>query len=470
MSRVNTIRSLVIGTVLAVLLAGPANGGISRLSYSRPGAMMRVPMSTVERTQYLFSAGFVSEVAKLSQPYSYASGVYFDAEVSKNLRLGLSSVSALDTTLEIGFHMQQRLWSYGNISFSIGLQDIVLSQSEGQLSMNPDLLSFMGVISSEQSLGKYHLSTFMGFGTGALAGATGADDDTTSGIEIGDSGSEDATQLTLGVYAGFLMKTPVLANQGGLDVIGEFDGRGLNLGIRIPITTDYRLQIGFVHVESLPDIVGDEGETSTNTDGPAVVFGLDLSVPRLEVRRAAARADAAAEVAGMAPRVEPELYDESLLVRQMDSTLQAAEYLMTNLRDSLRIAQFEIDNVHDQVAMLEQERVVLSDSVRAMQLRIQMMKSNVNYTMRHLSSSLQHFYQGNYRDALQEVEMAIQLNPDLAIAYARRGSIYFKLGDIQRATINWNLALKLDPEYDDVRNILRALKENRLKTTSITQQ
>ena len=65
------------------------------------------------------------------------------------------------------------------------------------------------------------------------------------------------------------------------------------------------------------------------------------------------------------------------------------------------------------------------------------------------------------------MEMAIQLNPDLAIAYARRGSIYYKLGDTQRATINWNLALKLDPEYDDVRNILRALKENRSKTISI---
>jgi tetratricopeptide (TPR) repeat protein len=90
--------------------------------------------------------------------------------------------------------------------------------------------------------------------------------------------------------------------------------------------------------------------------------------------------------------------------------------------------------------------------------------------MRHLSSSLQNYYEENYRDALQEVEMAIQLNPDLAIAYARRGSIYFKLGDVQRATINWNLALKLDPEYDDVRNILRALKENRLKTTSLILQ
>ena len=67
-------------------------------------------------------------------------------------------------------------------------------------------------------------------------------------------------------------------------------------------------------------------------------------------------------------------------------------------------------------------------------------------------------------------EQQLQLNPDLAIAYARRGSIYYKLGDTQRATINWNLALKLDPEYDDVRNILRALRENRLNATSFSQQ
>jgi tetratricopeptide (TPR) repeat protein len=58
----------------------------------------------------------------------------------------------------------------------------------------------------------------------------------------------------------------------------------------------------------------------------------------------------------------------------------------------------------------------------------------------------------------------------MALAYARRVSIYYKLGDIQRATINWNLALRMDPEYDDVRNILKALHENRLKSTSIVEE
>jgi len=61
------------------------------------------------------------------------------------------------------------------------------------------------------------------------------------------------------------------------------------------------------------------------------------------------------------------------------------------------------------------------------------------------------FHVGDYRTSLQEVESALDANPNLALAYARRGSIYFKLGDLQRATINWNLALRMDPEYDDVK-------------------
>ncbi|UCH62138.1 MAG: hypothetical protein JSU77_10050 [Fidelibacterota bacterium] len=438
-------RLVVLFTVL-VALAWESAEGVSRLSYSRPGAMMRIPLSSVVRSPYLFSAGFVTEVVNVS-PYSSANGVYFDSEMSRNLRLGMSAVSAIDTTTEIGFHLQQRLWSYGNISFSFGLQDIVLSQSDGKLEMDSDLLSFLGVISSEQKVGSYLLNSYMGFGTGALAGAA-------AGVD---------TSLKLGVYAGFLLKTPLFASRGGLDVIGEFDGSGINVGIRIPITSDYRLQVGFVHVENLPQF----GSAVDSIIAPAMVVGLDLSVPRLGRKPSVSEAEG--EVAAMGPRIEPD-EQEALLTRQLDSTLQAADFRLASLRDSLRIATFEIDNLSSQVAMLEQMGVFLADSVRNMQLRIQMMKSNINYTMRHLSSSLQHYYEGNYRDALQEVEMAIQLNPDLAIAYARRGSIYFKLGDVQRATINWNLALKLDPEYDDVRNILRGLKEGRIKTTSLKIQ
>ena len=62
--------------------------------------------------------------------------------------------------------------------------------------------------------------------------------------------------------------------------------------------------------------------------------------------------------------------------------------------------------------------------------------------------------------AVKETDKAIALFPDLAIAYARKGSIYYRLGDLKRATINWNIALNLDPEYDEVRRALQNVKEN----------
>ena len=58
---------------------------------------------------------------------------------------------------------------------------------------------------------------------------------------------------------------------------------------------------------------------------------------------------------------------------------------------------------------------------------------------------------------------AIILQPNTAVAYARKGSIYYKLNQLDRATLNWNIALKLDPEYTEVREMLNALKENKLR-------
>ncbi len=446
---------------LMLLLCGITLSGVTRLAFSRPGGMMRVPMSSVSRSPYLFSAGFVSEMVNIS-PYNSATGVYFDSEISRNFRLGLSSVSTADTSrdlenslnnppLEVGLHMQQRLWTYGNISFSLGVHDIVLTRDETKFTIKPDLISYLGVISSEQQVGNFHLGTYMGFGTGAMAGTQTVTTDTSITPDLGGSSADTSSGMRLGVFAGFLLKTPLMASRGGLEILGEFDGQGINLGVRIPITKDYRLQVGLVHVENLPDF-GTQGETlPLQPDAPSVVFGLNLSVPRI----VAAPKDKG--ILDLGPRIG-ELDGGEILPAQLDSTLQSVDYLLASLRDSLRISRFDVDNLHGQLAMRDQRNVVMEDSMRSMQLRIEMIKSNMNYTMRHLSASLRHFYEENYRGALQEVEMAIQLNPDLAIAYARRGSIYYKLGDTQRATINWNLALKLDPEYDDVRNILRALK------------
>jgi Tfp pilus assembly protein PilF len=130
----------------------------------------------------------------------------------------------------------------------------------------------------------------------------------------------------------------------------------------------------------------------------------------------------------------------------------------------------EMRNLMVQLSAIEQETKFLDDSLKVLKLDQNVSDKNMNEAMRHLSRSLRYFYAGDFRESLKEVDLALELQPDLALAYARRGSIYYKLGDVQRATINWNLALRLDPEYDDVRNILKALHENRLKTASLFEE
>ena len=201
--------------------------GSTRVAYTRPGIMMKIPFSTVGKSPYLFRTGFGTEFHNLS-PFNSTAGIFFDMEVGKNFSVGFSSVQTADTTnlanldvstytppVEFGFHLQQRVYTYNDISVSIGLQDIVFknSESESGLSLSPKLLSFFAVVSSAKSLGSYNLQTFLGFGTGGF----GAQDSIPT---------TDSTGTPAGVFAGFHLNTPFLNKWGGLDFVGEFDGIG----------------------------------------------------------------------------------------------------------------------------------------------------------------------------------------------------------------------------------------------------
>jgi tetratricopeptide (TPR) repeat protein len=136
--------------------------------------------------------------------------------------------------------------------------------------------------------------------------------------------------------------------------------------------------------------------------------------------------------------------------------------VVETLRDSIKVGKYMIDNLNDYNNMLQHKEAVLDDSTRKNLLREQVSQSNQNKAMRHLSRSLRFFYNEQFRNALSEVNFAIELNPNLAIAYGRRGSIYYKLGDNRRATLNWNVALQLDPEFTEIYDMLQAADENRL--------
>ena len=104
---------------------------------------------------------------------------------------------------------------------------------------------------------------------------------------------------------------------------------------------------------------------------------------------------------------------------------------------------------------------VLADSINGMTLTNKILQQKLNEAMKHLSQSLEFYYSGNYLEALNQVDKALEIYPDLAISYARKGSIYYKMEDLNKATINWNIALQLDPEFGSVRDILLSIKNNK---------
>ena len=438
----------------------------ARVAYTRPGLMMRIPTSSVEKAPYIFRTGFGVELHNFD-PINTAKGVYFDMEFAKGFSAGFSAVQGGDTTalnlisesqyspqVEFGFHFQQRIFVYNDISLSAGLQDIVFQNNQDDeqvLSLNTDLLSFFLVLASEKDLGDYKMSTFMGFGTGGLGPM-----DSVKVI------SDSAQTANAGVFVGFLLKTPYFGRTGGMDIVGEFDGTGVNVGLRIPLTSDYRLNLGFAHIERLPS-----WKTRYWTGHPAFTVGFDMAVPRLGggLRSTSSGPSNQPLLRGSASSSE-----SGSIPAYMDSTIAMADFTVLSLRDSMSMMNNEMRNLMVQLSALEQESQFLVDSLKQLKLSKNVQEKNMNEAMRHLSRSLRYFYAGDFREALKEVDLSLELKPDLALAYARRGSIYYKLGDVQRATINWNLALRLDPEYDDVRNILKALHENRLKEANLFEE
>lgn len=441
---------LKISLLLLLTITFLQGESVTRLSFSHPGYMMRIPVSSVYRTPYVFRTGFASDTYGFSDTL-IAKGIFFEADLTNTFKVGLTTIQGISGTrpVEFGLHFQKRVFTYGDISFTAGVHDMVLRQGEKNLNIDTETLSIFALLSNEKQFTNNTLHTYMGFGTGGLASTFGND-----------------STANMGVFAGILVHTNIRKDQGGVSFMVEFDGGGVNLGTRIPLTQDYNLSIGINDVTHLYNFGSKNYSTTPQNEHPSLSISLDFTIPRIKPENIKRRA-----LEGMVdPHTKAILDVEEQFAAKLDSTLKAADFEIAKLRDSLRVYETQIKYLTSQVAQLKQKSAVLEDSVRSIKLAKYAMERNINLALKHLSNSLRYFYEGDYQQALKEVDAAIELNPNLALAYARRGSIYYKMGDIERASINWNLALKIDPEYDDVRNILRAMNENRLRSVGEEQK
>ena len=433
----------------------------SRVAFTRLGSMIRIPTGTSKPITKLFTVGGSTQIYNFS-PRNQGSGIFLNTYFSPKLQFGISSITYADTSAyineidfevdnqlaqidlfesvsETGIHFQYNVFTKDDISIDIGLQDILFRKGE---KINQNSMSFYAVFASNRKIDEYSLGSYLGFGTGKISKDTGI---------IGEK-TKTSQAAGQGIFLGFLLSTPYMKEQGGVDFMAEYDG-GLNVGLKIPITDNYRLLLAANHIEKLGEfgIQSDPLEArELAVDDPSISIGFSMSIP--------------GGFNGTSPTFKTINIESSEKIN--DNKILPTNDLIDQLRDSLKYSNFQIKNLSEHNAQMDQQLNQLIDSTRTMHLTKQIYKSNLNKTMRHLSRSLRYYYDAEYVAALQEIEQAIQVNPDLAAAYARRGAIYFKLGEQQKAIINWNLALKLDPEYDEVRKVLEAVRDKRLESAT----
>jgi len=453
--KIPIINKIILAVSIPLFLTAQTVSGQVRVGFSTIGEMINIPTTSHIIGPDFLRFGFGVELNNFS-PFQSSQGIYFDFEPSSKYRFGITALKGfkpetsptnptpIDPPPEFGLSFQRNIFTYENMSVAAGVTNIVFTESTDSLmqqvlSSQIGAFSFYGMVSREQEFELYRLRWSVGIGTDRFA----------ADIATGSASA-------IGIFAGFDLKTTLLPQVGGLRILGEYDGQGMNIGTRLPLTRDYTVNFAIMQVEKILKF----GKT-TEKEFPGIAMGLSINFPRKIPEEIIERPIGLpyAERITLPPGV---IGEPGLLV----PSGYMSEEEIQDLRDSLNFAAQQVETLHDLAMMLRQRVTVLQDSVQIVKTERFALEQNINAALKHLSRSLRYFYTTQYRSALEEVETAIEFNPNLALAYARRGSIFYKLGDTERAVMNWNVALQLDPEYDDIRNILRAMGENRLRVTS----
>ena len=430
-----------------IILIGSILLANSRVAFSRPGSLIRASVHESYDPNKLFSISIGSEISSIGKITSHSSSFALNKTNMNGTSWGLSytllpytgideNIADADIDYEIGAHFQTNLYSTGRTNITAGIHDFLLNDDE-TISIK-DLSLFMN-FSNDLSINNYNLTTVLGLGSGRIAF---------------DPHTSYTTSSGLGLFAALRLNTPYLRDWGGVDLITEFLHSGLNIALSIPFTKEYKFSLGVTHIENLSDFSNqsdDENPQALEKDSPAVCVGLDINLPKINSNKTQRAAQE---------------YPILFINGRVDSSLfQAGQYIYY-LQDSLSILKQELNTISGKNTSLILKNKNFQDSLNNVILQSNINDEKHNKAMRHLSKSLRLYYQGDFKQALNEVDIAISLQPNTAIAYARKGSIYYKLNQLDRATLNWNIALKLDPEYDEVREMLNALKQNKLRSLS----
>ena len=442
--------------------------GNTRVAFSRPGALIRTPSLLINTQEQEYHIGFSSELIN-TDGFNSSSAIFFKSISSNGLEYGMAysshaniNASIQNAPSDLSLHFNKKIYETKTMRINMGINDILYSsEADHELSIYISLMN-SGIKAGKKK--RFTLQTALGFGSGK--------------INYDSHNYLEDPSYRARFFFGINMKTPYMSKRGGIKILFDFDGSGTHVGAAIPINKQLDINLAITNLQKIGNFNTYE-EQSTKTifsDAPALAFGIGFKIKGATKERPKItdqKIKFATDEANCLLIHTREEYNNPISINEVCDDYALNQFVKNINQDFLAL--------HDSIKTIKQETKhstlsniakdyeikTLQDSINMQYLKQRISKSELNIAMKHISQSLQYYYSGDYLLALEEINQTLRRFPDLAIAYARKGSIYYQLGDLQQATINWNLALTHDPEYIEVQQMLSSIKTEIEKLSEI---
>ena len=149
---------------------------------------------------------------------------------------------------------------------------------------------------------------------------------------------------------------------------------------------------------------------------------------------------------------------------EMNSRLEKARNLIYDQKDRISskgettMLKAQIQIQKRDIAQVERETGTLQNEITSYHSKGQLTESSALSAFDYINLSAEYFYANEYYEAMIACKMALDIEPNMYVALAQLGSVYYMMEYYEDAISMYEKALEINPEATDIQVVLTDLK------------
>ena len=149
---------------------------------------------------------------------------------------------------------------------------------------------------------------------------------------------------------------------------------------------------------------------------------------------------------------------------EMNSRLEKARNLIYDQKDRISskgettMLKAQIQIQKRDIAQVERETGTLQNEITSYKNKGQLTESSALSAFDYINLSAEYFYANDYYEAMIACKMALDIEPNMYVALAQLGSVYYMMEYYEDAIDMYEKALEINPEATDIQVVLTDLK------------